>query len=128
MGTNWVQVSTVFPTSTTLGADSGTVANGNLNLTNGTIGLTGGVPTATTIDMALVATATIGGVGYEGIIAFANNSGGNPIATPPGVPAVLTGWGNLNENLVLSPIPEPSTLALAGLGGLTLLLFRRRQS
>jgi hypothetical protein len=30
--------------------------------------------------------------------------------------------------LDISPVPEPSTLALAGLGGLSLLLFRRRKS
>jgi hypothetical protein len=30
------------------------------------------------------------------------------------------------QSLSLSPVPEPSTLALAGLGGLGLLLFRRR--
>jgi hypothetical protein len=29
--------------------------------------------------------------------------------------------------LSINPVPEPSTLALAGLGGLSLLLFRRRK-
>jgi hypothetical protein len=29
--------------------------------------------------------------------------------------------------LVLNPVPEPSAMALAGLGGLSLLLFRRRK-
>jgi hypothetical protein len=28
---------------------------------------------------------------------------------------------------VTEPVPEPTTLALAGLGGLSLLLFRRRK-
>jgi len=28
--------------------------------------------------------------------------------------------------VILLPIPEPSTMVLAGLGGLSLLLFRRR--
>jgi len=37
----------------------------------------------------------------------------------------LAGSGGLT-GLNLSPIPEPSTMVLAGLGGLSLLLFRRR--
>jgi hypothetical protein len=31
------------------------------------------------------------------------------------------------DNFVISPVPEPTTLALAALGGLSLLLFRRRK-
>ena len=31
-------------------------------------------------------------------------------------------------NGFIEPVPEPTTLALAGLGGLSLLLFRRRKS
>jgi hypothetical protein len=34
---------------------------------------------------------------------------------------------DLTMNLTVGPVPEPSTLALAGLGGLGLLLFRRRK-
>jgi hypothetical protein len=36
------------------------------------------------------------------------------------------GYDITYQSLSLSPVPEPSTLALAGLGGLGLLLFRRR--
>jgi len=34
---------------------------------------------------------------------------------------------SLNTQLYLLPVPEPTSLALAGLGGLSLLLFRRRK-
>ncbi|MGA2280312.1 MAG: PEP-CTERM sorting domain-containing protein [Verrucomicrobiota bacterium] len=39
-------------------------------------------------------------------------------------------WGqfDLYSAAVMGPVPEPSTLALAGLGGLSLLLFHRRQN
>lgn len=33
-----------------------------------------------------------------------------------------------NLNLLTSPVPEPTTIALAGLGGASLLLFRRRKA
>ena len=89
-----------------------------------------GVPPNTSAYLAIVITDTTigdGMTGWEGVLAFANNTGGNPDTYPPQIPAFLTGWDNLDVNLVLSPIPEPSTLALAGLGGLSLLLFRRQR-
>jgi hypothetical protein len=42
-------------------------------------------------------------------------------ATPP---PLMVDFGAFT----VSPVPEPTTLALAGLGGLSLLLFRRKQS
>jgi len=42
--------------------------------------------------------------------------------TPNGLPIY-----SLNMQLYLVPVPEPGTMALAGLGGLSLLLFRRRK-
>jgi len=48
---------------------------------------------------------------------------GNPNATPPGTPATLIGLNSFN----LNSVPEPSTIALAGLGLGSLLLFRRRK-
>jgi hypothetical protein len=50
------------------------------------------------------------------------NPTANPNTTPPGTPADLTGW---TSPVIL--VPEPSTLALAGLGMGALLLFRRRK-
>jgi hypothetical protein len=49
---------------------------------------------------------------------------GNPNATPPGVPANLTGLTSFKLN---TGVPEPSTFALAGLGAAALLFFRHRR-
>jgi PEP-CTERM motif len=49
---------------------------------------------------------------------------GNPSAVPAGTPVALsTTFGGIT----LQPVPEPSTLALAGLGAAALLIFRRRK-
>jgi hypothetical protein len=42
-------------------------------------------------------------------------------------PYVITKGASAYNGLVLAPIPEPSTFALAGLGAAALLIFRRRQ-
>src|SRR5208282_4267941 len=49
-------------------------------------------------------------------------STGSPPPTPEGMNGTLVG-----NYLVGGTIPEPTTIALAGLGGLSLLLFRRRK-
>ena len=88
------------------------------------------VGTDVTGYMALVATELTGASdpGWTGVIAFGNqSSGGNYTTTPAGTAVTLTGWNTLDENLVLSPVPEPATLAVAGLGGLSMLLIRRRK-
>jgi len=51
---------------------------------------------------------------------------GDPNATPPGTPTPTAGPLNALGNIVLRPVPEPSTIALAGLGAASLLLFRRK--
>ena len=58
---------------------------------------------------------------------------GNPQASPPSTPASLFGGaattGVLHGfTLGVVAVPEPATLAVMGLGGLSLLLFRRRNS
>jgi len=63
------------------------------------------------------------GGGGTGQTAHFQNPTGNPNSTPPGTPENLTGW----TSPVLLSIPEPSTIALAGLGVGALLLFRRRK-
>jgi len=76
--------------------------------------------TAQSFDAAFTAGSPIGVTS-----AFALNTG-NPSTTPPGTPNPLTtATGFTGVNLVV--VPEPSTLALAGLGAAALLIFRRRK-
>jgi hypothetical protein len=113
---------------------SGDISDGTVNFAQGTINLTG-VPTSSNGFLALVATATGGGAssstlnGFAGILAFANNVGGNPSTVPPGTSASLTGWNTLGNNFVLSAnaVPEPATMAMAALGGISLLALRRKK-
>jgi hypothetical protein len=54
----------------------------------------------------------------------------NPGATMFGLAQTSAGMpiSSLNMQLYFLPIPEPGTMALAGLGGLILLMFRRRKA
>jgi len=53
---------------------------------------------------------------------------GNIGTTPPGVAGSITsGAGSWTGQLILVPVPEPSTIALGGLGAAALLMFRRRK-
>ena len=72
-------------------------------------------------NYANYAAAIAGGAIVSESAEFVNNVG-NPTTTPPGTPVQTTGW---NGNLII--IPEPSTIALGGLGAAALLLFRRRK-
>jgi hypothetical protein len=126
----FTEVSTTTPTGSTVGAVSGTVSGGTLSFSPSTIGLSSTVPTASTNVLAIVGTA-VGGAnaGWEGVLAFVNPTGGNPNQSGGLPPAALTGWGALNDNLVLDPTasPEPTTIAFAALGLGSFLIARRRK-
>lgn len=70
---------------------------------------------ALTYDSAVAGLAAVADSGR-----FVNPTGGN--GTPPAPPAGLSGMPALN----IQAVPEPSTLALAGLGAAALLMYRRR--
>jgi hypothetical protein len=64
--------------------------------------------------------------GDSGVLAFAQNTGGNPTTVPAGTPSTML-VDPAGINLVLTPVPEPGTMALSALGGLSLFLFRRKK-
>jgi len=61
------------------------------------------------------------------LVEFLNNQG-TPAGSPVGPAVNISGnGGGWNGNLVLTPVPEPTTIALGGLGAAALMLFRRRK-
>lgn len=77
-----------------------------------------------TFDAAIAAAST--GMAYVGFSQTFNIDTANPSALPtPETPTLLT--STTFGSLVLTPVPEPSTFALAGLGAAALLIFRRRK-
>jgi len=74
----------------------------------------------TTLGAALTGGSEVGASGSFSVVL------GDPTATPPGTPTKTDAALNALGNLVLRPVPEPSTIALAGLGAASLLLFRRK--
>jgi hypothetical protein len=122
------EVSATTTAGSTIGSVVGTVNDGTLSTANN-IGLVN-VPTDTAGVLAIL-TTEVGGAdpGWASVIAFANNTGGNPTLAQAGTAASLTGWGTLNQNMVLNSVnsvPEPGTMALSALGGLSLFFFRRK--
>jgi hypothetical protein len=80
---------------------------------------------------------SISGVPFFGESAVAYNySGGGPSALPPvslwatsaATGLAGSGFSTSQQALTLYAMPEPTTIALAGLGGLSMLFLRRRKS
>jgi len=88
-----------------------------------------GGSTITSFDTAYAAALAAGGTGLlygysaDGSILLGNGT------TPANTSAVGTGAGNIPAFTlgVVQPIPEPGTIAMAALGGLSLLAFRRKK-
>jgi hypothetical protein len=80
------------------------------------------------VDFLLYATVTVNGVLYTSGLT------GEGAITPTSAASVGTGTlpitifgGTGIQSLVLTPVPEPSTIVLGGLGAAALLAFRRRK-
>ena len=113
------------------------VAGGSVNAagTTGTLTVSGGVidneielpgvPTSTAGDWIIVGSAEY----WVGLLGFNNfSSGGSYLAHPVGTASDDTAaWEAAGVNLDFDE-PEPTTLALIGLGGLSMLVFRRRKA
>jgi len=127
----FTEVSDTTQNGLTIGSENGAVDDGAISFANGTMGLSG-APTSATGWLAFVAVGGAGAFsGFEGLLIGSNSTGGNPNATPiAGQAANMSGIDAIGQNLVLEPtsvVPEPATLAFAGLGGLSMLLIRRRK-
>jgi len=103
---------------------------GNLSYSGGEFGLTGSTA-GSSYEFVVIGWAATGGaslanaenssaVGWSSAFTYA--TGASSLATPPT-------FGNSGEApFGVAPVPEPASLALAGLGGLSMLFLRRRKA
>jgi len=136
--TGWTFNSLIATIATGAGKTSAktiTVANAanGVSVEMEVVGWTG---TATSWAQAVAAGTGLGGWSGKTFTGTANGQlgwvqgTGDPTAAIPGVPvATVTGAGGYSGLVLtsLTPVPEPSTIALGGLGAAALLLFRRRK-
>jgi len=118
--------------------DNGAPAGSTLNFTLGATGLSSSVST-TTLNLrqveanhtiAVDASSYTGGVGDIDLISFTNHLGGDfgvssVTGLAPGLAGVIT-YDADSVNLSITAIPEPSSSVLLGLGGLALLVRRKK--
>jgi len=115
----------------TAGGIAFTVSDGGFNPSTNpnNINLTGPTATGTTEWMAIYAVG-VGGAdaGWSAVLAYSQLTGGNPFVSPPGVASnMATDPTGQNLDLTANAVPEPGTMALAGLGSLSLFLLRRKK-
>lgn len=95
----------------------------------GELKMPGVSPAGATVALALVAWDDGGNSPLTapnmGVITFLNPTA-NYTLLPPPTPPLLSGWGTLNQDLVMGT-PEPSSFALASLGVAAFMLNRRKK-
>jgi len=123
-----------FKLEATLVAQS--VSSGTITL--GAVKMPDVSPAGSTVTIALAAwdssdtswKTALGATGKAknaGVIAMTQPTSDYVNIAPPPTPSDMTWNGGMSQNLVMLPVPEPSTFALAGLGAAALLIFRRRK-
>jgi hypothetical protein len=133
----WVEGVTTTPTLQNITPLAGWTASTTFTLDNVTAGGTAGeimvvawTGTATSWNAAIAAGGELFGWSGEyglGLLDWSNATG-NPLATPPTIPAGLTyGATGGFDGIIMGSIPEPTSFALAGIGLATLLILRRRK-
>ena len=122
--------------STTAGSVLGD-ATGTSEFGNVTGAVAGGLDLSTAFApntagyFAFVITGTGAFANYSTVLAFSGSYGGNPATggLPTDVSPGLNTFADngINADLTTTSVPEPGTIALACLGGASLLLFRRKK-